>query len=123
MTDEEAFRIADIENRARDDLTDLERARDYLRALDAYYNGRQKVMAERINVTESWLSRYLDLARLPSELMTEFPNAQNLRIKHVTALKPLLKPEDRRQRVLAEAARIASTTDRDRKSTRLNSRT
>src|SRR3546814_6509001 len=109
MTDEEAFRIADIENRARDDLTDLERARDYLRALDAYYNGRQKVMAERINVTESWLSRYLDLARLPSELMTAFPNAQNLRIKHVTAIKPLLKPEDRRQRVL------------DRKSTRLNS--
>src|SRR3546814_4801825 len=109
MTDEEAFRIADIENRARDDLTDLERARDYLRALDAYYNGRQKVMAERINVTESWLSRYLDLARLPSELMTAFPNAQNLRIKHVTAIKPLLKPEDRRQRVFAEAARIAST--------------
>src|SRR3546814_19537017 len=47
MTDEEAFRIADIENRARDDLTDLERARDYLRALDAYYTGRPKVMAER----------------------------------------------------------------------------
>src|SRR3546814_12264289 len=66
-------------------------------------------MAERINVTESWLSRYLDLARLPSELMTAFPNAQNLRIKHVTAIKPLLKPEDRRQRVFAEAARIAST--------------
>src|SRR3546814_16162892 len=42
MTDEEAFRIADIENRARDDLTDLERARDYLRALDAYYNGRDR---------------------------------------------------------------------------------
>ena len=37
--DEEAFRLADIENRARDDLTDLERARDYLRALDAYYEG------------------------------------------------------------------------------------
>src|SRR3546814_2835257 len=66
-------------------------------------------MAERINVTESWLSRYLDLARLPSELMTAFPNAQNLRIKHVTAIKPLLKPEDRRHRVFAEAARIAST--------------
>jgi ParB family transcriptional regulator, chromosome partitioning protein len=106
LTDEEAFRLADLENRARDDLTDLERARDYLRALDAYYDGRQKVMAERINVTESWLSRYLDLARLPTELMAAFPHPQNLRIKHVTALKPLLKPEDRRQRVFAEAMRI-----------------
>src|SRR3546814_9785836 len=41
--------------------------------------------------------------------MTAFHNAQNRRIKHVTAIKPLLKPEDRRQRVFAEAARIAST--------------
>lgn len=107
ITDEEAFRLADLENRARDDLTDLERARDYLRALDAYYDGRQKVMAERINVTESWLSRYLDLARLPVELMGAFAVPQDLRIKHITAIKPLLKPEDRRQRVFAEAAQIA----------------
>jgi ParB family transcriptional regulator, chromosome partitioning protein len=106
LTDEEAFRLADLENRARDDLTDLERARDYLRALDAYYEGRQKIMAERINVTESWLSRYLDLARLPSELMAAFTAPQDLRIKHVTAIKPLLKPEDRRQRVFAEAGRL-----------------
>jgi len=108
LSDEEAFRLADIENRARDDLSDLERARDYLRALGVYYEGRQNVMAERINVTESWLSRYLDLARLPSELMVAFPNGQDLRIKHVTALKPLLKPDDRKERVFAEAARIAS---------------
>ena len=108
LSDEEAFRIADIENRARDDLSDLERARDYLRALSSYYDGSQKVMAERINVTESWLSRYLDLARLPAELMVAFPNAQDLHIKHVTAIKPLLKPDDRRDRAFAEAARIAS---------------
>src|SRR3546814_5851453 len=103
MEDEEAFRMGDTENRAREDLSDREGARDYLRALDAYYEDRQKVMAERINVTESWLSRYLDLARLPVELMVAFPNPQDLRIKHVTAIKPLLKP------------------DEDRKSTRLNS--
>ena len=108
LSDEEAFRIADIENRAREDLSDLERARDYLRALDAYYEGRQKVMAERINVTESWLSRYLDLARLPAELMVAFPNPQDLRIKHVTTIKPLLKPDDRRQRVFAEAAALSA---------------
>lgn len=107
LTDEEAFRLADLENRARDDLTDLERARDYLRALDAYYGGSQKVMAQRINVTESWLSRYLDLARLPAALMAAFPVPQDLRIKHVTAIKPLLKPDDRRQRVFAEATRLA----------------
>lgn len=107
LTDEEAFRISDLENRARADLTDLERARDYLRALEKHYDGRQKSMAQRLNVTESWLSRYLDLARLPSALLGAFPNPQDLKIKHVTLLKPLLKPEDRRQRVLDEAQRIA----------------
>lgn len=105
--DEEAFRLADIENRARDDLTDLERARDYLRALDAYYGGRQRTMAERLKVSESWLTRYLDLARLPEELMAAFVEPQDLRIRNVMALKPLLKPDDKRARAFAEAARLA----------------
>lgn len=107
LTDEEAFRISDLENRARADLTDLERARDYLRALDRHYEGKQKTMAERLNVTQSWLSRYLDLARLPEAILRAFPNPQDLKIKHITLIKPLLKPDDRRRRVLEEADRIA----------------
>ena len=108
LTDEEAFRISDLENRARADLTDLERARDYLRALERHYESRQRTMALRLNVTESWLSRYLDLARLPDALVRAFPDPQALKIKHVTLLKPLLKPDDRRDRVLEEAAQIAA---------------
>lgn len=107
LTDEEAFRLGDLENRARDDISDLERSRDYLKALDLHYEGHQKTMAERINVSVSWLSRYLDLARLPLELMPAFSNPHELGIKHVTMLKPLLKPDDKRRRVFAEAARIA----------------
>jgi ParB family chromosome partitioning protein len=107
LTDEQAFRVSDLENRAREDLTDVERARDYLRALDRHYGGSQKAMAERMRVTESWLSRYLDLARLPSEIIGAFPSALDLKIKHVHLIKPLLKPEDRRSRVLAEASRVA----------------
>ena len=105
--DEEAFRLADIENRARDDLSDLERAIDYLRALEAYYGGRQKTMAERLKVSESWLTRYLDLARLPSELTQAFINPQDLGIRNAIALKGLLKPDDRRMRAFREAARLA----------------
>jgi ParB family chromosome partitioning protein len=108
LLDEEAFRIADIENRARDDLSDLERARDYLRALDAYYDGRQKAMAERINVTESWLSRYLDLARLPPEIMAAFKEPQALTIRNVVALKSLLKSEHSRDLVFKRAASLAA---------------
>ncbi|WP_313808905.1 ParB/RepB/Spo0J family partition protein [Sphingobium sp.] len=108
LTDEEAFRLADLENRAREDITDLERARDYLSALEGYYEGHQARMAERLNVSASWLSRYLDLARLPSDLMAAFPDAHALKIKHVTMLKPLLKPEDRKARVFARAGEIRS---------------
>jgi ParB family chromosome partitioning protein len=106
LTDEEAFRISDLENRAREDLSDIERARDYLRALDRHYGGRQKDMAGRLNVSEAWLSRYLDLARLPPGLIAAFPDPHQLKIKHVTLIKPLLKPVDREQRVLKCAAEL-----------------
>lgn len=105
--DEEAFRLADIENRARDDLSDLERARDYLRALGAYYDGHQKTMAERLKVSESWLTRYLDLARLPDDLTQAFARPQDLGIRNAMALKALLKPAERRARAFKEAARLA----------------
>ena len=108
LTDEEAFRISDLENRAREDLSDVERARDYLRALERHYGGRQKDMAGRLNVSEAWLSRYLDLARMPPELVAAFHDPHELKIKHVTLLKPLLKPDDRARRVLREAAAMAS---------------
>jgi ParB family chromosome partitioning protein len=107
LTDEEAFRISDLENRAREDLSDVERAHDYLRALGRHYAGSQKDMAERLKVSTAWLSRYLDLARLPAELVSAFPDPHQLKIKHVTQLKPLLKPEDRAARVLAAAKTLA----------------
>jgi ParB family chromosome partitioning protein len=106
LTDEQAFRISDLENRARQDLSDIERARDYLQALDLYYDGRQKDMARRINQSEAWLSRYLDLARLPTEILAAFPDPFDLKISHIGALKPILKPEDMRNAVFAEARNL-----------------
>lgn len=107
LTDEQAFRISDLENRAREDLSDVERARDYLRALDLYYGGKQKNMASRLNQSEAWLSRYLDLARLPEDLLQAFSDPHELRISHVGTLKPILKPADMRAKVLDEAGRLA----------------
>ena len=114
LTDEEAFRISDLENRARSDLSDIERARDYLRALARHYEGKQKAMADRLKVSEAWLSRYLDLARLPPELVLAFPDAHELKIKHVTLLKPLLKPDERKKQVLERARALAKKRPGDR---------
>lgn len=112
LSDEEAFRLSDLENRAREDISDYERACDYLRALTQYYGGKQGVMAERLNVSDSWMSRYLDLARLPSSILKAFASPHDLGIKHVTMLKPLLKPDQRRTRV--EQAAIELTAKRER---------
>lgn len=108
LTDEQAFRVSDLENRARVDLSDLERARDYLQALDLYYGGRQKDMARRLNQSEAWLSRYLDLARLPVDVVAAFADPFELKISHIGQLKPALKGDDNRAALLLEARRIAS---------------
>lgn len=103
LTDEEAFRLADVENRARQDLTDLERARDYLKALDLFYGGKQAEMAQRLNVQPSWLSRLLDLARLPEAVLAAFPDPRSIRVEHAKQLAPVLRGGPAEARVLAEA--------------------
>lgn len=107
LTDEEAFRLADIENRDRSDLSDYERASDYLSALDHYYGGRQDRMAERLEVSTTWLSRYLDLARLPKEVLEAYPDITAIKERHARDLKPLLKDTTSRKKVLACAKKLA----------------
>ncbi|MFO1165971.1 MAG: ParB/RepB/Spo0J family partition protein [Paracoccus sp. (in: a-proteobacteria)] len=106
LSDEEAFRLADIENRDRADLSDYERARDYQQALELYYGGKQKAMAARLEVSEAWLSRYLYLARLPAPVVRAWPQITDLKELHARSLRPLLN--DAEDRVLAEADAIAA---------------
>lgn len=103
LTDEEAFRLADIENRDREDLSDYERATDYAQALELYYGGRQKAMAARLEVSEAWLSRYLQLARLPSEIVEAFASLRDIKELHARILRPLLADPVVRPRLMAEA--------------------
>jgi len=109
LTDEEAFRLADVENRARQDLTDLERARDYLKALDLFYGGKQNEMAERLNVQASWLSRLLDLARLPQVVLSALGDPRQIRVEHAKQLAPLLRGGQGTRRVLAAAETLAAS--------------
>lgn len=107
LTDEEAFRLADLENRDREDISDLERARDYAGALDHYYGGSQKAMAERLEVSEAWLSRYLKLAELPPAIVAAFASIRDLRELHARTLRPLLSDDATAGAVLAAAAKLA----------------
>ena len=107
LSDEAAFRLADIENRARQDISDYERARDYLFALEAYYGGVARRMAERLEVSPAWLSRLLDVGRLPEQIIAAFGDVRLLRVNHVRELKPLLEQTDQKRRMLSEAHDLA----------------
>lgn len=106
LTDEEAFRVADLENRSRRDLSDYERATDYARAIERYYGGSQKRMVDRLQVTKSWLSRYLELAKLPPEVIACFGSPHVIGISHAADLAPSLRAPAMRRRVLSQAELI-----------------
>lgn len=107
LTDEQAFRLSDIENRDNLDLSDFERATDYKDALERYYKN-QKEMADRLEVSEAWLSRYLDLAALPGEIVEAFGDVTELKTKHGRDLKPHLRAARDRNKLIAAAEKITA---------------
>ncbi len=86
LDDEAAFRLADLENRARADVSDLERARNYLAALSTHYNDHQSRMAERLKVSKSWLSKMLKVATIPDMVVGAFASPAEISLRSGYAL-------------------------------------
>lgn len=107
IADEEAFRVSDIENRSRKDISDWERAQEYSRALAEFYDGQQSRMAEHINISRSWLSRLIDVSRLPEEIVVAFIDRHDITVRIARDIKPLLSDPRAHSRMIAEAATIA----------------
>lgn len=103
LSDEEAFRLADIENRERADITELDRARSYQNAVDLYYDGVQSRMAHALSLSNSQLSRLLSLAQMPDEVVNAFPSRDELRVRHSEVLTPLLRRPETRERIISAA--------------------
>lgn len=80
LDDEAAFRISDIENRARKDVSDFERARTYLQALDLHYGGKQVRMAERLRLSKGWLSKMLTVGTLPDWIVSAFASPSDIQL-------------------------------------------
>jgi ParB family transcriptional regulator, chromosome partitioning protein len=106
LTDEEAFRVSDVENRSRKDITDWERAREYTRALSEFYDGSQTRMAEHLNISKSWLSRLIDVARLPEEVVDAFSDRHDITVRIARDLKPHASDKKALLRMIAESMRI-----------------
>ncbi|MBB3912568.1 ParB/RepB/Spo0J family partition protein [Sphingomonas desiccabilis] len=112
VTDEEAFRVSDVENRSRKDISDWERAREYTVALAEFYDGSQTQMAEHLNLSKSWLSRLLDVARLPGEVIAAFSDTHDITVRVARDIKPLTGDPNALARMRDEAERIAEERNR-----------
>jgi len=105
LTDEAAFRVADIENREREDISDFERSTNYREALNAHYGGVQRRMAERLKISPGTLSRYIALAEMPPTIVAAFETSRDLTLHFAKPLLPLLDDREKRER-MEEAARV-----------------
>lgn len=108
ISDAEAFRISDLENRARRDVTDLERARNYVWALEELFEGHQAKMAGALGVHSSWLSKILAVGRIPDEVVKAFASPSDIKIKPGYALAAALAQGHRAKGILKRAAELAS---------------
>ncbi len=107
LTDEQAFRLSDMENRDRDDISDYERAMDYKKAINLYYGGVASRMAERIGYTNANLTYLLKLADLPEEIVGAFLDITEITVNNGRQLAPVLKDRNKRQRLLSKAKELA----------------
>lgn len=108
LDDEAAFRLADVENRARKDVSDIERARNYAAALDAHYGGKAVRMAERLKVSKGWLSKMLKAAAIPDEVLLAFADLSELTLNPAYALATALDDVARSEAIRKEASAIAN---------------
>ncbi len=106
LTDEQAFRLSNLENLDRVDISDYERALDYQSALGYYYNGKQADMAARLNKPPMWVSRYLALAELPKQLVDAYASWSDLKLRHAPELAKLLRHKTSKSKVLEAAAEL-----------------
>ena len=113
LEDEGCFRLSDLENRNRKDISDHERAVDYQGALQRYY-ATQSDMAKRLNVAENWLSRYLLLANLAPEIVAAYADIHDLKLRHARDLNPLLKSAVGRKKIIAAANLLKEQHPADR---------
>lgn len=107
LTDEEAFRVADLENLERDDVSAVERGRNYAWARDNLYEGKQRALAAALGHQESWISKYLRIAAIPDEVLAAFPSPTDLAVKPAYKLALALNNPERRRDIIAWAKELA----------------
>ncbi len=108
LDDEAAFRLADLENRARKDVSDLERARNYAEALRTHYGTHLTRMAERLKLSKGWLSKMIKVAAIPDSVISAFASPADVQLKPAYALAQALDDRLATSKIAAAARQLAS---------------
>lgn len=108
LDDEAAFRLADLENRARKDVSDLERARNYAEALKDHYGSHLTRMAERLKLSKGWLSKMIKVAGIPDAIIAAFASPADVQLKPAYALAQALDDRDMASAIAGAARRLAA---------------
>jgi ParB family chromosome partitioning protein len=108
LDDEAAFRLADLENRARKDVSDLERARNYASALVDHYGSHLTRMAERLKLSKGWLSKMIKVAGIPDSVIAAFASPDDVQLKPAYALAQALDDKMVAKAIVAAAKQIAA---------------
>lgn len=108
LDDESAFRLADIENREREDISDIERGQNYKAAVDSYYDGIQARLADRVKISKSMLARYIGLTEIPQTIISAFSSPMDIQVSHSDKLLPTLRTPVLREKMEQAAITIAA---------------
>ena len=107
LDDEAAFRLADLENRARKDVSDLERARNYATALVDHYGNHLTRMSERLKLSKGWLSKMIKVAGIPDTVIAAFASPADVQLKPAYALAQALDDKGHARAIAAMAKQVA----------------
>lgn len=107
LTDRQAFILQDIENRDREDVSDFERAQDYLTALPKYFENNQSRMAKFLEIDKSNFGKLLDLTKVPEAIVSAYADIRELKAHHGSVIKQLLDDAAAKRRVLDRAIELS----------------
>ena len=77
LDDEAALKIVDAENRGRSDMSVLEKARFYERAMESIYH-TESALADALGLNKSTVNRTLAITRLPQEVFALIKNPHSI---------------------------------------------
>lgn len=109
LDDKAAWKLAIAENAERQDISPYERALNWQQALVSLFDNNQAELARSLKVHRSVVSRMIDLANLPQEIVDLVSRPEALSVHTAEKLGPALKDANRRETILGFARNIADS--------------